>query len=74
MTNITLAIPDKLKKKMERHTEIRWSEVVRKALEMKVADLDLLDKITSKSKLTKKDVFDISEKINRGVARKLGII
>ncbi len=74
MTNMTLAIPDKLKKRMEKHTEIRWSEVVRKALERKVADLELLDKITSKSKLTKKDAFDISENINRSVAKKLGII
>jgi metal-responsive CopG/Arc/MetJ family transcriptional regulator len=32
MTNLTVAIPKELCDKMKRHSEVKWSEVVRKAL------------------------------------------
>ena len=63
MTNITLAIPDDLHEKMKLHSEIRWSEVVRKSISKKVEMLDAMNKIASKSKLTKKDIDEISKKI-----------
>lgn len=63
MTNLTLAIPEELHEKMRRHSEIRWSEVVRKSISQKVEMLEVMDKIAKKSKLTQKDVDDISRKI-----------
>jgi len=74
MGNITLVLPNELQKKMKEHSEIRWSEVIRKTIQKKIEDLDLLDKLTLKSKLTHKEVFNISKKIDAGVARKLGLI
>ena len=68
MTNMTLAIPDELRKKMEKFSEIRWSEVARQAIEQRVNDLEVMNKIASKSKLTKKDVEEISKKIKRAAA------
>ena len=35
--------------------------------------LELMDKITSKSKLTTKDVEEISNKIKRGIAKRHGL-
>ncbi|MDP3916871.1 MAG: hypothetical protein Q8Q42_01125 [Nanoarchaeota archaeon] len=63
MTNLTLAIPEDLHEKMKHHSEIRWSEVVRKSISQKIELLDAMNKIASKSKLTKKDVDEISKKI-----------
>ena len=63
MTNITLAIPNDLHEKMKLHSEIRWSEVVRKSIFRKVEILDAMNKIAVKSKLTKKDIDEISHKI-----------
>jgi hypothetical protein len=63
MTNITLAIPSELHKRMKLHSEIRWSEVVRKSISRKIEMLDAMNKIAKKSKLTKKDIDDISKKI-----------
>ncbi len=63
MTNITLSIPEDLHARMKLHSEIRWSEVVRKSISRKVEMLEVMNKIASKSKLTKKDVDDISKKI-----------
>jgi predicted CopG family antitoxin len=32
MANITLSIPDDIYKKMKKHREVKWSEVVRRAI------------------------------------------
>lgn len=71
MANITLSVPDDLHRRMKKFSEVKWSEVARKAIEKKVRDLEMLDKLTSKSKLTKKDVQEISDRINKNLAKKL---
>ena len=63
MTNITLSMPDELMKRMRIFSEIKWSEVARKAIEKRVEDLEVMNKIVSKSKLTEKDVEEISKRI-----------
>jgi len=55
---------------MKALSEIKWSEVARKSIEERVNDLEIMNKIASKSKLTKKDVIEISKKIKRGMAKK----
>jgi hypothetical protein len=65
MTNITLSIPNELHRRMKTHSEIRWSEVVRKSLAEKVHLLDELERVVGKSRLTKKDVDELSRKIKR---------
>ncbi len=73
MPNLTLSIPEELHEKMKRHSEIRWSEVVRKTISERIEDLELMDKLTKRSKLTQADVDKIAEKIDSEVARKLGL-
>lgn len=73
MPNVTLSIPENVHERMKEHAEIRWSEVVRFAIQKKIADLELMEKLTSKSKLTAKDAKEISEKIDREVSKKLGL-
>jgi len=71
MVNMTLAIPDELAKRMKTFSEIRWSEVARQAFEKRVSDLEIMNNIASKSKLTQKDVDEISKRIKRSSASKL---
>jgi hypothetical protein len=71
MANITLSIPDDLHMNMRKFSEIRWSAVARKAIQKKVKDLEMMDKLTSKSVLTEKDVEEISNKINKRLAKKI---
>lgn len=73
MTNITLSIPNELHSRMKKHSEIRWSEVVRKSISEKVDILDTMNRLTKKSKLTLKDIQSISNKVDSSVARKLGL-
>jgi hypothetical protein len=65
MANITLALEDDLHERMKKHSEIRWSEVARRSIRQKVEMLNAIDKIASKSKLTKSDVDEISRKIKK---------
>ena len=71
MPNLTLSIPEELHERMKKHSEIRWSEVVRKSISEKIEDLEVLDKLTRKSKLTQADVDEIAHKINRDVFEEL---
>ncbi|MBI2208009.1 hypothetical protein HYU50_00785 [Candidatus Woesearchaeota archaeon] len=71
MPNVTLSIPEALHEKMRMHSEIRWSEVVRKSISDKIHDLELMNQLTKKSKLTQSDVDAIASKINRDVFKGL---
>ncbi|OGS51456.1 MAG: hypothetical protein A3K65_06410 [Euryarchaeota archaeon RBG_16_68_12] len=70
MPNLTLSVPRDLYEEMKKHPEIRWSEIARQALAKKLEDLRLLDEILAKSKLTEKDVEDLSSAIKKGVGER----
>lgn len=71
MTNLTLSVPEELHERMIQHSEIRWSEVVRKSILDKIELLEAMDKLAQKSRLTKKDVEEIAHKINKEVYEEL---
>jgi hypothetical protein len=71
MPNLTLSIPEALQEKMRMHSEIRWSEVVRKSISDKIHDLELMNQISKKSNLTLSDVNELSGKINKDVFKSL---
>ena len=74
MVNITLAIPEDLKKELQQHREVNWSAVIRKALQEHLRKVRIAEAITSKSKLTEKDVEEISRKIKREIAKNHGLL
>ncbi|MEK6811576.1 MAG: hypothetical protein AABX96_03645 [Nanoarchaeota archaeon] len=70
MVNMTLSIPEELMRRMRLLREVRWSEVARRAIEQRVSDLEIMNRIASKSKLTEKDVAELSKKIKSSAAKK----
>ena len=68
MVNVTIAVPEELKKLLDNHPEINWSEVARQAWWQKAKELDLLDKLTKSSKASDKDVLDLAKLIKKGMA------
>jgi predicted unusual protein kinase regulating ubiquinone biosynthesis (AarF/ABC1/UbiB family) len=70
MANITLSIPEELHEKMKKHSEIRWSEVVRKALSDKVSDLEYMEGIASSSRLTLREANEFADRISASAAEK----
>ncbi len=63
MGNMTLSIPDDIQAEMRQFSEVRWSEVARKAIIEKLETLALAEKLAKKSKLSSKDVSEFSKKI-----------
>ncbi|MGD0994632.1 MAG: hypothetical protein ABR909_03795 [Candidatus Bathyarchaeia archaeon] len=55
MVDITISIPQELYDKMKRHSEVKWSEVVRKAIASYVYRLEIVEGgVVPMKRLTKK--------------------
>jgi metal-responsive CopG/Arc/MetJ family transcriptional regulator len=48
MTNITLSIEQEVYSEMKRHSEIKWSEFIRKAIKQRIQDLMQIEKSKNK--------------------------
>ena len=71
MTSLTLSVSKELKKLMDEHPEINWSEVARQSIIQKLTLLDKMDKLLAKSNLTEKDAIAIGRRANRGIAARM---
>lgn len=71
MTNITLTVPETLHRRMKKHNELKWSVVVRSTIEKKLDDLELMDKLAAKSRLTEADADEIAALIKADMAKDL---
>ena len=71
MANITLSLPEELYQRLKNRPEIRWSEVARQAIQQYLEQLEILEKLTTKSKLKEEDVKELSELIDTEVWEKL---
>jgi hypothetical protein len=70
MVNVTVSVPEDLKKKLEKFPEINWSEVARQAWEEKARQLELLNELTRSSTATDADIAELSRKIKKSLAKK----
>ena len=70
MPNLTLTVPADLHRRMKRHPEVKWSEVVRRVLAEKVRDLELMDRLTANSALTPQDVAELDHILKEAVLRR----
>jgi len=70
MVSLTLSIPRDLKQKMDRFSEINWSEVARKAILQKIEDLEFLEKIKSQSTLTEEDALELGKKVTESLSKR----
>ena len=68
MTNITVTLPDELKKELKKHKEVNWSAVIRKAIFEHLRNVRIAEAIAQKSKLTKKDADEISRMMKKELA------
>jgi len=71
---MTLSLPEDLHEIMQKHKEIKWSEIARQALWGHAKRLEIMDKILAKSKLTEEDALEIGRKVNREIAKKHGLV
>ena len=71
MVNITLSIPEELKKEMDKFPEINWSAVARETIKKRIFLLTKLREFTRDSELTEKDALELGRKINKAMHEKL---
>ncbi len=65
MTNLTLSIPENLKKEMEKFPEINWSEVARDSIKKKIAQLSFLKGFKMDSDITPDEALKLGQEINQ---------
>ena len=65
MANITLSIPEGLKKEMEKFPEINWSEVARDSIKKKIAQLTFLKGFKMDSDITPEEALKLGKEVNQ---------
>ena len=71
MVNVTFSVPPELHKLMDKHDDVKWGVIARRAMWEKAKELELLDKLTSKSKLTLEGVEELDEIIKDATWKRL---
>ncbi|MEK6954461.1 MAG: hypothetical protein AABX01_05605 [Candidatus Micrarchaeota archaeon] len=64
MANVTLFIPDELKRRMSRHKDIRWSSAIRTLIEDRLDMYEESEILAQGSRLTDKDVAFLTQKVD----------
>ncbi|MFH1200259.1 MAG: hypothetical protein V1708_04280 [Candidatus Micrarchaeota archaeon] len=70
MVNVTVSVPDDLKKELDRRMEINWSEVARQAWKAKLGQLELLDSLTASSKASDADIDELGRMLRKNIANR----
>lgn len=68
MSNMTIRVPDDLKRSLDEHPEINWSEVARQSMREYLYRLKVADEIASQSELTEEDAVELSEAVKHDIA------
>lgn len=61
---ITVRVDRSLKAKMDERPEINWSGVSRKAIRETIEDLEVMDEIASRNRMTEADAKEIADRIS----------
>ena len=69
MATVCVSVPDEMKQRLEQFETINWSAVARQAFAAQLSKLELMDKLTEKSKAADRDIEALSKKIKSGVAK-----
>lgn len=70
MTNITLAVPEDMKKEMDKFPEINWSEIARAAIRQRLMMLENFRKFSKESALTEEHALNLGRKVNKSLSQK----
>jgi len=65
MANLTLSIPNELKKMMENFPEINWSEVARDSIKKKIAHLNFIKGFQLDSEISPEDALILGREISK---------
>ena len=67
MPNMTLSLSEDVYRIVKMHTEIRWSEIARRAIEDYARKIEQLNTMTAQSELDEEDIMALDRKVKSGV-------
>ena len=70
LANITLSVPEELKKEMEKFPEINWSEVARASIKQKVTHLNFLKGFSIDSEITPEEALKLGNEVSQLLAKR----
>ena len=70
MTNITLAVPEDIKREMEKFPEINWSAIAREAIKRRIILLRKFKEFTKDSEFTEEDSVNFGRELNKSLKKR----
>jgi len=70
MTNITLAVPEDIKKEMEKFPEINWSAIAREAIKKRIILLRKFREFTKNSEFTEEEAVNLGRELNKSLIKR----
>ena len=70
MVNITLSVPEDMKKEMDQFEEMNWSAVARAAFKKRLALLKEFRKFTKDSELTQEEAIELGKRVNKASSKR----
>ncbi|MBI1974125.1 hypothetical protein HYS54_04900 [Candidatus Micrarchaeota archaeon] len=73
MVSLTLAVPKELKEKMDKHQDVNWSEVARRAICEKLSDQEkiaYIKKFAAEINMTEDDAIQLGREANKRIAKR----
>lgn len=70
MVSLTLAIPEDIKKEMNKFPEINWSVIAREAIKKRIILLKKIREFSKESELSEEDAIRIGRKVNEGLSKR----
>lgn len=70
---MTFTVPAEVKAEAQERRDVNWSGVVSKAIEEKLAALEIADQTAERSDLTEEDVSELADLIDDAMAKRLGV-
>ena len=64
MANLTLSIPNELKKMMENFPEINWSEVARDSIKKKIVQLNFIKTLRIDSEISPEEAINLGREVS----------
>jgi len=68
--NMTVTVEDDLWSEMKKHSEIRWSAVMKEAAKDKIKALIILERMVSKKKLSNKEIDEFAIKLGKRISNR----
>ena len=69
---MTFTVPPELKRKAQQRRDVNWSAVVARAIEERLLTFEMLENASRSSRLTQRDVDEITSSVNQSMAEHYG--